>query len=204
MTVTETATDAATSGPLTPLRQVEDPWTVANRVTLVRTVGALAVGVVASVQASLGLLVVAYAIYWIGDIADGQVARRTGTLTRQGAVLDILSDRACCGLLAAVFLGLTPEAAPAIGVFLLQFMVVDCILSLGFLRWPILSPNDFGQVDRTLYLWNWHPVAKAVNTAGLVLVVLTGMYFGALVLALVQLAIKSVSLVGMTRLLARS
>ena len=191
------------SPPCWPLPTVEDPWTVANQVTLVRTVGALALGVVASVEASLTVLVVAYLVYWVGDVADGLVARRTGTMTRQGAVLDIVSDRACCGLLAAVFLGLTPEAAPAIGVFLLQFMVVDCVLSLGFLRWPILSPNDFGRVDRTLYLWNWHPVAKTMNTAGLVLVVLTGMYGAALVLAVVQLVVKGVSLRGMARLLAR-
>ncbi len=188
---------------LAPLpRTAEDPWTVANRITLVRTVAALAIGATASVQRSIPLLVVAYAVYWIGDVLDGQVARRTGTETRQGAVLDILSDRACCGVLAATYLALEPGAAPAITVFLLQFMVVDCVLSLGFLRWPLLSPNHFGRVDRRLYLWNWHPVAKAVNTTALVLVVATGAHTAALVLASAQLVVKSVSLVALTRLLA--
>jgi len=178
----------------------EDPWTWANQISLARTVLALGLGAAASTRASLPLLALAYAVYWVGDILDGQVARRTGTETRQGAVLDILCDRASCGMLAVTYLALVPEAAPAITVFLLQFMVVDCMLSLGFLRWPILSPNYFGTVDRTIYLWNWSPAAKATNTAALILVVAAGWYGAALALALVQLVVKCVSLVALTRL----
>lgn len=181
----------------------EDPWTVANRISLGRTVLAIAVGVLASTERSLGLLALAYAVYWVGDVLDGQVARRTGTETRQGAVLDILCDRACCGLLAATYLALRPAAALPIGVFLVQFMVVDCVLSLGFLRWSILSPNDFGRVDRRLYVWNWSPVAKATNTAALILLVALGEYAAALTVAVAQLSLKTASLVRLTRLLAR-
>lgn len=180
---------------------LEDPWTVANRITLARTVAAVALGALASTRHSLGLLAAAYAVYWVGDVLDGLVARRTGTETRQGAVLDILADRACCGTLATTYLALEPAAAPAITVFLLQFMVVDCVLSLGFLRWPILSPNHFALVDRRLHLWNWSAPAKAVNTSALVLVVATGAYDVALVLAVLQLALKAVSLLALTRLL---
>lgn len=187
--------------PLAPLRAGrEDPWTWPNRISLARTVLALGVGALAATEGSLRLLVVAYAIYWVGDVVDGLVARLTGTETRQGAVLDILCDRASCGMLAVTYLGLVPAAAPAITVFLLQFMVVDCMLSLGFLRWPVLSPNYFGAVDRTIYLWNWSPAAKATNTAALILVVAAGWYGAALVLALAQLVVKSVSLVALTRL----
>ena len=169
--------------------------------TLVRTVGALALAAAASTQRSVGLLVWAYAVYWLGDVLDGLVARRTGTQTRQGAVLDILCDRACCAVLATTWLALEPAAAPALTVFLLQFMVVDCVLSLGFLRWPLLSPNDFGQVDRRLHLWNWSPLAKATNTSALVLLVAVGAYTAALVVAVLQLVLKTVSLVALTRLL---
>ena len=178
----------------------EDPWTWANRVSLARTVAALAVGALAATRGSLPLLALAYAVYWVGDIADGTLARRTGTETRQGAVLDILCDRASCGMLAVTYLGLEPRAAPAITVFLLQFMVVDCLLSLGFLRWPVLSPNYFWQVDRRLYSWNWSPPAKATNTAALIVTVALGAYALALALALAQLLVKSVSLVALTRL----
>lgn len=192
-----TATDR--DAPLLALGR-EDPWTWPNRISLARTVLALGVGAVAATERSLLLLAVAYAVYWVGDVLDGWVARRTGTETRQGAVLDILCDRASCGMLAVTLLGLLPEAAPAITVFLLQFMVVDCMLSLGFLRWPVLSPNYFWAVDRTIYRWNWSPPAKATNTAALILVVAAGWYGTALVLALAQLVVKSVSLVALTRL----
>ena len=191
--------------PLPPLPSAvlpvrEDPWTWPNRISLARTVLALGVGALAATERSLTLLAVAYAVYWVGDVLDGWVARRTGTETRQGAVLDIVCDRASCGMLAVTYLGLVPEAAPAITVFLLQFMVVDCMLSLGFLRWPVLSPNYFGAVDRTIYLWNWSPAAKSTNTAALILVVAAGWYGAALLLALAQLVVKSVSLVALTRL----
>lgn len=192
-----TATDR--DAPLLALGR-EDPWTWPNRISLARTVLALGVGAVAATERSLVLLAVAYAVYWVGDVLDGWVARRTGTETRQGAVLDILCDRASCGMLAVTLLGLLPGAAPAITVFLLQFMVVDCMLSLGFLRWPVLSPNYFWVVDRTIYRWNWSPPAKATNTAALILVVAAGWYGTALVLALAQLVVKSVSLVALTRL----
>lgn len=180
----------------------EDPWTVPNQISLGRTVLAVGLGVLASTRHSVDLLAVAYAVYWVGDVLDGQVARRTGTETRQGAVLDILCDRASCGLLAATYLALRPASALPIAVFLLQFMVVDCVLSLGFLRWPILSPNHFGAVDRRLYLWNWSPVAKATNTAALILLVAAGQDGPALVLALAQLLLKAASLVRLTHLLA--
>jgi len=178
----------------------EDPWTWANRISLTRTVLALGIGATASVQRSIPLLVAAYAVYWLGDVLDGQVARRTGTETRQGAVLDILCDRASCGLLATTYLALEPRAALPIVVFLLQFMVVDCVLSLGFLAWPLLSPNYFYEVHRRLYLWNWHPVAKATNTTALILMVALGVYPLALALAVVQLVVKAVSLVTLAQL----
>ena len=178
----------------------EDPWTVANRISLGRTVLALGIGAYASTQRSIGLLALAYAVYWIGDVLDGQVARRTGTETRQGAVLDVICDRASCGLLAATLIAIEPQAAPAVTVFLLQFMVVDCVLTLAFLRWPILSPNYFFLVDRRIYLWNWHWVAKATNTTALIVTVALGLYEVALVLAVAQLVVKSVSLVALLRL----
>lgn len=182
------------------LSGVEDPWTWPNRISLVRTALALAVAAYASTHSSLRLLAVAYAVYWVGDLLDGQVARRTHTETRQGAVLDIICDRASCGMLAVTYLALEPAAAPAITVYLLQFMVVDTMLSLGFLKWPVLSPNYFWQVDERIYRWNWSHPAKAVNTGALILTVTVGWFHVALVLALAQLAVKLVSLVALLRL----
>ena len=198
MTLTSPTPAPVGPGPVAGGR--EDPWTIANRISVGRTVLALALCAFAATRQSVPLLVAAYAVYWVGDILDGLVARLTGTETRQGAVLDILCDRASCGMLATTFLVMEPRAAPAITVFLFQFMVVDCMLSLGFLRWPVLSPNYFWQVDRRIYLWNWSPAAKATNTAALIVTVAAGFVTAALLLALAQLAVKAVSLVALVRL----
>ena len=61
-----------------------------------------------------------------------------------------------------------PVVHPVVAVFLLSFMVLDTMLSLAFLCWPVLSPNYFHLVDRTVWRLNWSPLAKAANTAGVV------------------------------------
>ena len=108
--------------------------------------------------------------------------------TRTGAVLDILCDRLCA---AAFYVGLAwlePHLAPAIFVYLAEFMVVDCFLSIGFLAWPITSPNYFYVIDRGLWLLNWSHPGKAVNS-GLfaILLLVTGWMWVGLAIALVLL-----------------
>lgn len=164
--------------------------TWANLVTVVRTVLAVALGAAATAEASATLLVLAYVAYWAGDVLDGWLARRLRQETRLGAVLDIVSDRACCAVLVGALLTLQPALWPALTVFLLQFMVLDCALSLTFLRWPILGPNDFHAVDARVWRLNWSPPAKAVNTAAVVLAVVTGSLPLALAVALTQVALK--------------
>jgi CDP-diacylglycerol--glycerol-3-phosphate 3-phosphatidyltransferase len=148
--------------------------TVPNMVTAVRTVAAVVLGVLALMHQAPGLLAGAYATYWVGDILDGWSARRLGQETRIGAVLDIVSDRACMCVLAGAYLTMRPDAAAPMCVFLLQFMVLDCILSMAFLGWPIKSPNDFHLVDRLVHRLNWSPPAKALNTSAVVLAMLLG------------------------------
>lgn len=104
-------------------------------------------------------------MYWVGDMLDGYVARVRGCETRTGASLDILCDRFCC---AAFYVGLMwfdPGLAPAIIIYLAEFMVIDCFLSLAFLAWPVRSPNYFFVIDRKIWLWNWSKPAKAVNSS---------------------------------------
>ena len=122
---------------------------------------------------------------------DGWSARRLGQETRIGAVLDIICDRACMAVLAGAFLLLRPAAAVPMGVFLLQFMVLDCVLSLAFLGWPIKGPNDFHVVDRVVYRLNWSPPAKALNTSAVVLAMLLGWMAVALALGLALIVLKS-------------
>lgn len=194
------------TAPLPPgrARPVGRVDTVANAVTVARTVLAVALGAYALVERSGSLLLLAYGVYWLGDMLDGWSARRLGQETRLGAVLDIVSDRACCAVLCCGLLTLSPALWPAVALFLLQFMVVDCVLSLSFLWWPIDSPNDFHVVDRKVWRLNWSPLAKAVNTAGVVAAVATGSLELALTVALAQLALKIWSAAAVLRLLDRS
>jgi CDP-diacylglycerol--glycerol-3-phosphate 3-phosphatidyltransferase len=155
--------------------------TAANAVTVVRTVAAVTVAIAAAAQQSLSLLLLSLAIYWVGDVADGAVARVTDRETRIGAVFDILCDRLCAASFYVGLAWLVPSSAIPVAIYLAQFMVVDMWLSLAFLAWPITSPNYFYVVDRTLWQWNWSKPAKAVNSAAfaLLLVITRDAWLGA-------------------------
>jgi CDP-diacylglycerol---glycerol-3-phosphate 3-phosphatidyltransferase len=139
--------------------------TPATIVTAARTVGAVVLAGLAAGQESLPLLVASLAVYWVGDILDGTVARLWHCETRIGAVLDLLCDRLSG---AAFYLGLVwlePGFALPVLVYLTSFVVVDGFLSLAFLAWPLRSPNYFHAVDHTIWVWNWSKPAKAANSA---------------------------------------
>lgn len=176
---------------LAPRRTAGEPLTtVPNLITLARTFGAVGIGAYAVASHSLVALALAYAVYWIGDMADGWAARRLDQETRVGAVLDIVSDRACTSLLCVGLLDHLPVIWPVAIVFLLSFMVLDTMLSLAFLCWPIASPNYFHLVDRRVWRLNWSPVAKAANTAGVVVAVALGAYVAAFVVAAAVVVVK--------------
>lgn len=175
--------------------------TPANVVTAVRTVASVALAGLAAREDSLALLVAALVVYWVGDMADGFVARVRGCESRIGAVLDVLCDRFCA---AAFYLGLAwlePVFVLPVLIYLAEFMVVDCYLSLAFLAWPIRSPNYFHVVDRTLWLWNWSKPGKAVNSAIFAVILLvTGSAWLGVLIASALLVLKVVSLVRLARI----
>lgn len=170
-------------------------------VTLVRTVLAVGIGAVGVAHADLALIAVAYAVYWVGDMADGWLARRIGQETRAGAVLDIVCDRACTSLLCVGLLAGLPGILPVAVVFLLSFMMLDTMLSLAFLCWPLLGPNYFARVHEGVYRLNWSPPAKALNTAAVVLLVVAGLYPAALLVASLVVVLKVWSALQVGRLL---
>jgi CDP-diacylglycerol--glycerol-3-phosphate 3-phosphatidyltransferase len=177
--------------------------TVPNAITVLRTVAAVAVGGAALVAGSVPLLAAAYSIYWLGDVLDGWAARRLGQETRAGAVLDIVSDRACTAVLCAGLVAIVPDAVVVAVVFLLSFLVLDTMLSLAFLCWPLLGPNDFHLVDRRVWALNWSPPAKAANTAGVVGALAFGQYPLALAVAVAVVGVKLWSAAAVVRLLER-
>ena len=175
--------------------------TSATLITAVRTVVSVVLAGLAAQQASLPLLVASLVVYWVGDSLDGFVARIRGCETRIGAVLDILCDRFCA---AAFYLGLVwlePHFAVPVFIYLAEFMVVDCFLSLAFLAWPVRSPNYFYVIDRPLWLWNWSKPGKAVNSSLFaVLLLVTGWVWLGAAIATALLVMKSVSLVRLGRI----
>lgn len=175
--------------------------TPATWVTGVRTVATVVLAGVGVQQESLAWLVASLAVYWGGDILDGAVARVLRCETRIGAVLDILCDRLSAAVFYLGLVWLQPEHVWAVLVYLAEFMVVDCFLSLAFLAWPIRSPNYFHAVDRTIWVWNWSKPAKAVNSAVFAVILLvTGMPLLGLAIASALLALKCASLVRLARL----
>ncbi len=111
--------------------------TSANIVTYVRTLVAVVLAGLAVREDSLQLLVAALVVYWLGDMLDGFVARVRGCETRIGAVLDILCDRFCAASFYLGLVWLSPEFVLPVFIYLAEFMVIDCFLSLAFLAWPI-------------------------------------------------------------------
>jgi CDP-diacylglycerol--glycerol-3-phosphate 3-phosphatidyltransferase len=162
----------------------------ANLVTVVRTLAAVGLACAALAAGSLTLLVTAYLSYWVLDIADGAVARHFDHETRLGAVFDITADRASSLLCVSALMMLRANLAVPLGIYVIEFAVVDTMLSLGFLAFQVKGPNDMHLVDATLWRWNWSPPAKAVNTASIVLLCLLGHPVLASVCAVGVLALK--------------
>lgn len=175
--------------------------TWANGMTLLRTLAALVLGVIAVVQGSTTMLAIAYGVYWVGDSADGNLARWLHQETRFGALFDILSDRADSSVLIVGLVSMHHEFAWPLGIYFTQFMVVDLMLTLSFLCWPLVSPNHFYLVDRTVWRWNWSVPAKTANTTLLILLLLIAPVWVVTVVAIAQLVVKLVSALRVYRLL---
>ena len=175
--------------------------TSATVITAVRTVLSAVLAGVAAHDGSLRLLVAALVVYWVGDSLDGFVARQWGCETRIGAVLDILSDRFCAACFYIGLMWLHHEYVVPVLIYLAEFMIVDCFLSLAFLAWPVRSPNYFYVVDRSLWLWNWSKRGKAVNSSLFaVLLLVTHLPWLGAVIASGLLVMKATSLVRLGRL----
>lgn len=171
-----------------------------NWITLIRTLVAVALALAAAPTQSLTLILVATGIYWVGDMADGAIARLMRKETRTGAALDIICDRICASVIYIGLVWLMPEMWIPIAIYLISFSVLDLMLSLSFLLFPLSSPNYFYLVDPLIYRLNWSRVAKGINSALFLTVVIA---FESVtlagVLAVALLVLKVISL----RLLAQ-
>jgi len=144
-------------------------WTLPNVITLVRTAGSLAVSMAGLATRDPRLLLIAYAIYLVGDMLDGNVARWLQQETRAGATFDIVSDRLCAVPIFLAYVVIEPSAAWAVGIWLVGFAGIDLVLSLGFLAWPLRGTGGFAYVDRAIFNWNFTILAKSANSTGFIL-----------------------------------
>jgi CDP-diacylglycerol---glycerol-3-phosphate 3-phosphatidyltransferase len=175
----------------------ENVATLASAITLARTVGCLVAVTWSVATGQVWLLFVGLAVHWLGDVADGILARGRREETRAGAVLDIVCDRLCIALYYVSYGNLHHSMLVPIAIFLFQFMVLDAHLSLTFLNYPLSSLNYYNLVDRVVYLWNWSPVGKALNSGALVVLMLTTR--SPLACAVFAVAITTVKVVSLAR-----
>ncbi len=179
-----------------------DGWmTWPNLVTLLRTIATVVLVSIGVWKHTELLLFIGLGVYWLGDMADGAIARLLRQETRTGAMYDILADRLCVAVFYVSFAGFHHDMIIPIAIFLFNFMLVDNQLSLAFLKWPIMSPNYFYKVDELIFKLNWSPLAKSTNTSlFLITVVLTGWWWLASLIALFFLGVKLYSFVLLGRL----
>lgn len=179
---------------------------VPNQITLVRTLVAMAVAGWAFYDGYWGWLVAGYVIYWAGDIIDGIVARARREETVIGAVFDVICDRACAFLLAGAFMTAYPDVIGPLTFYLIQFGVLDTMLTLAFLLWPgVISPNYFYLADRPIWLWNWSKPAKGLNSTAVIVALVLGQAYDVMWLAYLvaglATAVKIASAVRLVRIL---
>jgi CDP-diacylglycerol---glycerol-3-phosphate 3-phosphatidyltransferase len=179
----------------------ESPLTWANLVTCLRVTGSVACFTVSALGGGASWNLAGLVIYWALDITDGFLARALNQETRMGAQMDIIADRLLITFFYYNALARNPDLLLPAGLFLFQYIGLDLYLSIQFLRWPILSPNYFHQVDRRIWMLNWSPMAKLGN-AGLAtgLILLLGNGWLPVLVCSALLIIKIYSCVRLQRL----
>ena len=153
-------------------RDPRGAYSEANLVTLLRLGGSLVFFVLAAVRGDPTANFIGLGIHWLGDVLDGALARKARQETVLGAEIDIIADRVEVLFFIVNFIHFHPEVAVASAVYALDFAFVDFYLSYQFLKFDLISPNYFGRVDRRVYLLNYSPGGKLVNSTAVILLLI--------------------------------
>ena len=183
-------------------RDPRGAYSEANLVTLLRLGGSLVFFVLAAVRGDPTANFIGLGIHWLGDVLDGALARKARQETVLGAEIDIIADRVEVLFFIVNFIHFHPEVAVASAVYALDFAFVDFYLSYQFLKFDLISPNYFRRVDRRVYLLNYSPGGKLVNSTAviLLLIFLPARQAVAAVLACGLIAIKVYSIRRLARI----
>lgn len=135
-------------------------------------------------------------IHWFGDVLDGFYARKFKQETILGAEIDIIADRVEILFFYVNFLVFNPGLFLPIVIYIIDFAFVDFYLSYQFLKYDIISPNYFFKVDRKVYLLNYSPAGKFVNSTivTLILIFLPQFQIAATIIACSLIGVKSFSI----------
>lgn len=135
-----------------------------NVLTLIRLLGSLIFFTLAIQEKNPTYNFIGLGIHWFGDVSDGVYARKFKQETILGAEIDIIADRVETLFFYVNFLHFRPYLFLPVALYLIDFAFVDFYLSYQFLKFKIISPNYFWKVDKTVYRWNFSPLAKFCNS----------------------------------------
>jgi CDP-diacylglycerol---glycerol-3-phosphate 3-phosphatidyltransferase len=130
-----------------------------------------------------------FSVAMVTDKIDGELARRSGTVTDFGKIADPIADKALTGT-AFVGLSLLGELPWWVTVVVLVREIGVTVLRFALLRHAVLPAGRGGKVKTALqalalglYLLPlpaaWHPVEVAAMTAAVVVTVVTGVGYAA-------------------------
>ena len=153
-------------------REPGSAFSEANIVTLLRLGGSLVFFVLAAVRGDPTVNFIGLGIHWLGDVLDG-VLRPEGPAGDHPRGRDRHHRRPGRGPLLLRELPPFPSrVAVATAIYVLDFAFVDFYLSYQFLKFDLISPNYFCQVDRRVYRLNFSPGGKFVNSTVVTLVLI--------------------------------
>lgn len=123
-------------------------------------------------QQNLTINLIGLAVHWVLDMVDGRLARAFKQETVFGAQFDILSDRLLVIFFLLNLILLKPVILFPVVLYFAEFILLDTFLSIQFLNWGIISPNHFYKVDHKIWVLNWSPPAKFLNSSLVILLLL--------------------------------
>jgi CDP-diacylglycerol--glycerol-3-phosphate 3-phosphatidyltransferase len=140
-------------------------YSEANILTLLRVGACLVFFTLAVVRQDPVYNYIGLFIHWVADWLDGFIARSFKQETLLGAEMDIVADRLEIIIFYVIFLHFRSFLVLPAMLYLVDYAFVDFYLSYQFVKYKIISPNYFYKVDRTVYLLNYSPVGKFVNSS---------------------------------------
>lgn len=177
--------------PLEPQRIYSE----ANILTLTRLILSLVFYILAILKQNPNYNYIGFIVHSIGDFLDGFYARKFKQETLFGAELDIIADRLEIIFFYVIFLHFRPYLFLPAALYLINYAFVDFYLSYQFVKYDIISINYFYKVDRLIYLLNYSPAAKFINSSIVALTLIFLPQFSILVsiFAFLLIVVKSYS-----------